>query len=91
MKAIILAAGKGTRLRPLTNKYQKTMVPVHGKPLIEYIIEGLIYAGFKEIIIVVGYQKEQIKQYFNDGKKWNIEISYVEQKKLNGTGGALLF
>jgi NDP-sugar pyrophosphorylase family protein len=90
MKGIILAAGKGTRLRPLTNHYQKTMIPVHNKPLLEYIIEGLIFAGLKKIIIVVGYQKKQIIKYFGTGKKWGIEIEYVEQKKLNGTGGALL-
>jgi dTDP-glucose pyrophosphorylase len=90
LKAIILAAGKGVRLKPYTNKYQKTMVPIHGKPILEYIVNGLIYAGLKDIIIVVGYRKNQIIDYFQNGKKWNINIEYVEQKNLNGTGGALL-
>jgi len=69
------------------------MLPIHGKPLLEYIIKGLIFAGFKDIIFVVGYKKEQIIEHFRkfkDGKKWNVHLEYVEQKKLNGTGGALL-
>ena len=90
MKAIILCAGYGKRMKPYTDTYQKTMIPVHGKPLLEYILNGLIYAGFKDLIIVVGYLKEQIIDYFKDGSLWNVNIEYIEQKKLNGTGGALL-
>ena len=90
MKAIILCAGYGKRLKPFTDIYQKTMIPVHGKPLLEYIVNGLIHAGFKDLIIVIGYRKEQIIDYFQDGDKWGINIEYVEQKNLNGTGGALL-
>jgi bifunctional UDP-N-acetylglucosamine pyrophosphorylase/glucosamine-1-phosphate N-acetyltransferase len=66
------------------------MIPVHEKPLMEYIINGLILAGFKEFIIVVGYLKEQIINYFQSGNKWRINIEYVEQTEINGTGGALL-
>lgn len=90
MKAIILCAGEGKRLRPYTNTYQKTMIPLHGKPLLEYIIKGIKGAGFNDFIIVVGYQKEQIIDYFKDGKKLGINIEYIEQDLLNGTGGALL-
>ena len=90
MKAIILCAGLGKRLRPYTDTYQKSMLLIHGKPLLEYIIDGLIYSGFKNFIIVVGYQKEQIIEYFKDGNKWGINIEYIEQKTLNGTGGAVL-
>lgn len=90
MKAVILAAGAGTRLKPYTEVYQKSMLTLHGKPLLEYLINGLIFAGFKEFIIVVGYRKEQIIDYFQDGIKWGIKIKYVDQKNLNGTGGALL-
>ena len=86
----MLCAGLGKRLRPYTNTYQKSMLPIHGKPLLEYILNGLIYTGFKNFIIVVGYKKEQIIDYFKNGEKWNISLEYVEQKKLNGTGGALL-
>jgi len=66
------------------------MIPVHGKPLLEYIINGLIFAGFKNLIIVIGYRKDQIMDYFQEGDKWGIKIEYIEQKEINGTGGALL-
>jgi dTDP-glucose pyrophosphorylase len=66
------------------------MIPVHGKPLLEYIINGLVLAGFKELIIVVGYLKEQVINYFKSGNKWGISIEYIEQTEINGTGGALL-
>jgi NDP-sugar pyrophosphorylase family protein len=90
MKAIILCAGFGKRMKPYSNTYQKSMIPIHGKPLLEYIINGLVFAGFKNVIIVVGYRKEQVIEYFQKGDKWGIKIEYIEQKELNGTGGALL-
>ncbi len=90
MKAIILCAGFGKRMRPFTDKYQKVMLPLHGKPLLEYIIEGLKYAGFRDLVLVVGYLKEQIVRYFQNGSKWGINIEYVIQDKINGTGGAVL-
>ncbi len=90
MRAVILCAGFGKRLKPYTDKYQKSMIIVHDKPLLEYIVNGLITAGFKELIIVVGYLKEQVINYFQSGNKWGINIEYIEQTKLDGTGGALL-
>jgi NDP-sugar pyrophosphorylase family protein len=90
MKAVILCAGLGKRLRPYTDKFQKSMLPIHNKPLLDYIIKGLIYAGLKDIILVVGYKKEQIYDYFKNRENLNINIEYIEQRKLNGTGGALL-
>ena len=75
---------------PYTKSIQKVMLPILGKPLLEFIIEGLIHAGLKDIILVVGYHKEQIIEYFKDGSQWNIHIDYVEQINLNGTGGAVL-
>ncbi|MFW9999146.1 MAG: nucleotidyltransferase family protein [Candidatus Hodarchaeota archaeon] len=90
MKAVILCAGLGKRLRPYTEAIQKSMIYIHGKPLLEHIINGLIYTGFNNLIIVVGYRKEQIIEYFNDGNKWGIKIEYIEQKTLDGTGGAVL-
>ncbi|MFX1498579.1 MAG: nucleotidyltransferase family protein [Promethearchaeota archaeon] len=90
MKAIILCAGYGKRLYPLTHIYQKAMLSLHGKPLLEYIIEGLTYTGFKEVILVVGFKKEQIIGYFKEGEKWGINIEYIIQNDLNGTGGAVL-
>ncbi|UCD02353.1 MAG: nucleotidyltransferase family protein [Promethearchaeota archaeon] len=90
MKAIVLCAGLGKRLKPYTKIYQKSMLPIHGKPLLEYILNGLMYADFKDLIIVVGYKKEQIIDYFKNGEQWNINLEYIEQRDLNGTGGALL-
>lgn len=77
-------------MRPYTDNYQKSMIPVHGIPLLKYIVDGLKYAGFKDFIFVTGYLKEQVMEYFNDGAKFEINVEYVEQTKLNGTGGALL-
>lgn len=90
MKVVILCAGYGKRLYPYTEKYQKTMIPIHGKPLLRYIIEGLVYSGIRDFILVVGYRKEQIINYFQNEIKLNITIEYIEQKQLNGTGGAVL-
>ncbi len=90
LKAVILCAGYGKRLKPYTETLQKSMIPIHNKPLLEYILNGLKYAGLKDFILVVGYKKEQILDYFKNGENWNINIEYIEQKKLNGTGGALL-
>ena len=66
------------------------MIPVHGKPLLEYIIKGIITTGIRDFILVVGYLKEQIIDYFQDGAKFGIRVEYIEQKELDGTGGALL-
>ena len=90
MKAIILCAGYGKRMRSYTELCQKSMLPVHGKPLLEYIINGIKTTGIKDFVIVVGYLKEQIIDYFQDGGNWNINIEYIEQIDLNGTGGAIL-
>ena len=77
-------------MKPYSDKYQKTMIPIHGKPLLEYIIEGVKSTGLKDIILVVGYRKEQIVEYFRDGNQWGVNIEYIEQAELNGTGDALL-
>ncbi|WP_458190579.1 sugar phosphate nucleotidyltransferase [Haladaptatus sp. NG-WS-4] len=90
MKAVILAAGEGSRLRPLTNHRPKPMLPVGNKPLLESVIESVATAGVTEIILVVGYQRERIQNYFRDGDKWNVDITYAVQKKQLGTGHALL-
>ncbi|HEY3423543.1 MAG TPA: nucleotidyltransferase family protein [Negativicutes bacterium] len=76
MKALILAAGKGTRLRPLTDYVPKPMVPLQGKPLMEWVILHLISCGIKECVVAVSYLAEQIKNYFGNGKRWGIDIQY---------------
>lgn len=89
MKTVIIAAGKGTRMGPLTENRPKTMLPIANKPLLEYIISELRIIGIKDIYIVVGYHKEKIIDYFEDGSKFGVNIEYIEQKKQNGTASAV--
>ena len=88
MKAIILAAGKGTRMRELTNEVPKPMLKVHGKPILEHIIEGLAAAGVREIFLVTGFKAEAIENYFGDGSQWKVRIAYGRQLVQDGTGKA---
>lgn len=89
MKAMILAAGKGTRLRPLTDNIPKPMVPLHGKPLLEYTIEWLKKYGVSEIAINLHHHGEVIVNHFGDGTKWNVRMIYSREKELLGTAGAI--
>jgi len=90
MKAVILAAGIGKRLQPITLEYPKAMVTVKGKPILQKIIEDLRDCGISEMIIVVGYLKESIEKHFGDGKRFGVRISYAVQKEQLGTGHAVL-
>ncbi|MDE4077689.1 sugar phosphate nucleotidyltransferase [Methanosphaera sp. Vir-13MRS] len=89
MKAIILTAGEGTRMRPLTTTRPKTMLITGGKPLIQYNIESLRDAGIKDITLVVGYKKEVIEEYFSDGSKFGVNINYAVQEGQLGTAHAI--
>ena len=89
MKAVILAAGEGARLWPLTQNQPKVMVHVAGKPILQYVIEALRDSGISEIILVVGYRREKIMSYFEDGSQFGVHISYVSQNRLLGTAHAL--
>ncbi|MGN1321330.1 MAG: bifunctional sugar-1-phosphate nucleotidylyltransferase/acetyltransferase [Methanosphaera sp.] len=89
MKAIILTAGEGTRMRPLTTTRPKTMLITGGKPLIQYNIESLRDAGIKDITLVVGYKKEVIEEYFGDGSKFGVNINYAVQEGQLGTAHAI--
>ena len=89
MKAIILAAGEGTRCRPLTFTRSKVMLPIANKPMIEYAVRALYDNGIVDIIIVVGYAKERIMNYFGNGKDFDLNIEYVEQKQQLGTAHAI--
>ncbi len=87
-KAFILCGGKGTRLRPLTYDTQKVMVPVNGRPILEYNIELMKKHGVKTIVLGVGYLSEQIKKHFESNWKGS-EIIYSQEQEELGTGGAL--
>jgi len=88
MKAVILAAGEGKRLRPFTETMPKVMLPVANKPVLEYVFDAARNCGIDEIIVVVGYKKEVIMEYFKNYK--GIKITYVIQDKQLGTAHALL-
>jgi len=89
MKAIILAGGEGKRLRSVINDIPKPMAPIKDKPFLEYIILQLKNQNLKDIIISTGYKGSIIKNYFQDGGNWDINIEYSEEDKPLGTGGAL--
>jgi UDP-N-acetylglucosamine diphosphorylase/glucosamine-1-phosphate N-acetyltransferase len=89
LKAAILAAGEGIRLRPITSTRPKHMVKLAGKPILEYGLKALKKAGTSEVIIVVHYMANVVRQYFKDGKDLGMRIEYVEQKSMQGTGNAV--
>lgn len=89
MKAVILAAGEGKRLRPITSTRPKPLIPIAGKPLLEHTILGLKAAGIDEVLLIVGYKEQLIKDYFGDGiDKFNIKIEYITQEEYLGTAHA---
>jgi bifunctional UDP-N-acetylglucosamine pyrophosphorylase/glucosamine-1-phosphate N-acetyltransferase len=89
MKCVILAAGKGERLQPITSNRSKHMIKICGRPLLEYILITLKKVGITEFIIIINYKKDIIRKYFGNGKKLGLKIEYVIQKKIMGTGDAL--
>jgi len=88
MKAVILAAGKGTRMRELTNEFPKPMLKVQGRPILEHIVAGIVNAGVRDIFIVTGYRADVIESHFGDGAKWGARIAYGRQAVQDGTGKA---
>ncbi len=89
MKAVILAAGRGTRLEPVTSDISKCMLPIVGKPLIEHILNTVKDAGIEEVILIVGYKKEKIIDHFGDGSNHGLSIQYIDQKEMKGTAHAI--
>jgi dTDP-glucose pyrophosphorylase len=84
--AVILAAGRGTRMRELTNDLPKPMIEVRGKPVLQHIIEGLRDAGIRDVLLVVGYHADAVRNFFGDGSRHNIAIQYSMQTVQDGTG-----
>jgi len=91
MKAAIMAGGKGTRLASIAKDIPKPMVPVLGKPILEYQIESLKKSGITEITFIVGHIKDVIMDYFGDGSKWDVKIDYIVESEPLGTAGALFY
>ncbi|MBN2052047.1 nucleotidyltransferase family protein [Candidatus Woesearchaeota archaeon] len=88
-KAIILAGGKGTRMKPMTNFLPKPMLRIQDKPILEHNIELLKKHGIKDVIVSIGYRGEQIKEHFGDGSQFGVNISYIEEEEPMGTAGPL--
>ncbi|MFC2010974.1 bifunctional sugar-1-phosphate nucleotidylyltransferase/acetyltransferase [Chloroflexota bacterium] len=89
MKAVILAAGEGNRMRPLTYTRPKVMLPIANKPILEHLLIAAMEAGVSEFIFIVGYHDEQVRRYFGGGDKWGVKIEYCTQRKQAGTADAL--
>ena len=80
MKAVILAAGKGTRMGALTEELPKPMLPVEGKPILEHIITGIAAQGVREVCLIVGWKAEVIGKHFGDGSALGLNITYTTQE-----------
>jgi dTDP-glucose pyrophosphorylase len=87
--AVLLAAGRGTRMRELTADLPKPMIEVHGKPVLQHIVEGLCDAGVRRFLIIVGYRAEAVQNFFGDGSRYEIDIQYAAQVTQDGTGRVL--
>ena len=85
-KAVILAAGRGTRMRELTADLPKPMIEVRGKPVLQHIIEGLRDAGIRDCLVVVGYRADAVRDFFGDGSSYGVAIQYKTQTVQDGTG-----
>src|SRR6202023_2357004 len=85
-KAVLLAAGRGTRMRELTADLPKPMIAVRGKPVLQHIVEGLREAGGRKFFIVVGYPAETVQNFFSDGSRYKIDIQYATQVAPDRTG-----
>src|SRR6185503_18083405 len=85
-QAVLLAAGRGTRMRELTADVPKPMIQVRGKPVLQHIVEGLRGAGVREFLMIVGYRADIVRTHFGDGPRFNIDIQYATQSVQDGTG-----
>jgi UDP-N-acetylglucosamine diphosphorylase / glucose-1-phosphate thymidylyltransferase / UDP-N-acetylgalactosamine diphosphorylase / glucosamine-1-phosphate N-acetyltransferase / galactosamine-1-phosphate N-acetyltransferase len=90
VQCVILAAGEGKRMRPLTGSRPKVMIPVANQPMLEHLINAIRDCGINEFILVVGYQEAAVRHHFGDGSDFGISIRYVTQKRQRGTGDAVL-
>src|SRR5438874_2971221 len=88
-KAVVLAAGRGTRMRELTAVVPKPMIAVRGKPVLQYINEGLRDAGIRDLLVIVGYHADTVQNFFGDGSRHDVSIQYATQTVQDGTGRVL--
>lgn len=91
MQTVIMAGGRGTRIALLNSEVPKPMIPICGKPILQYAVECLVRQGFKDITMVVGYLRSAVKNYFGDGSAFGARIDYIEEEEPLGTAGALFY
>lgn len=89
MKVVVIAGGQGTRIAAVNSEIPKAMIPIDGKPILEYEVEMAKRYGFTEFLFIIGYMGDQISDYFGDGSKWGVSIEYFKEEKPLGTAGAL--
>lgn len=89
MKVVIIAGGQGTRIASVNSEIPKAMIPIAGKPVLEYEVELAKRYGFTEFLFIIGYLGDQIENYFGDGSPWGVHIDYFKEEKPLGTAGAL--
>ncbi len=90
MKAVILAAGEGARMGPFTASVPKVMIPVGNRPILEYVVRAVVESGIRDILMVIGYRRERIQSYFQDGKAFDARITYIQEPKQLGTAHTVL-
>ena len=88
-KGVIVAAGRGSRLKPITHAYPKELIPIAGKPVIEYCIDLLKVAGITNILIVTGWKKGALQDYLRDGSAFGVNITYSFQRSAKGIPSAI--
>src|SRR5919199_927760 len=91
MKAVIMAGGKGTRLRPLTSNQPKPMVPIVNVPCMEHIVNLLKRHGFEDILVTLEFMPEVIRDHFGDGSEWDVKMEYSVEEEPLGTAGSVKF
>src|SRR5262245_31756224 len=89
MKAVIMAGGEGTRLRPLTTNAPKPMLPIVNLPMMEHVVGLLRRHGFDEIVVTVAYLANSIRNYFGDGSEWGVHMEYATEESPLGTAGSV--
>lgn len=89
MKVVVIAGGQGTRIASVNSEIPKAMIPIAGKPILEYEVEMAAKQGFKDFLFITGHMGDQIEEYFGNGSKWGVNIEYFRETKPMGTAGAL--
>ena len=89
MQAVIVAGGRGVRMRPWSDRIPKVMIPIAGKPLLEHQINWLGKSGIRHVVMCLGYKADCIAEHFGDGSRWQVQIDYLREKSPLGTAGAI--